>query len=148
MKKYLVVLVAVFALVVSGCSLKGGTKTLKCTKDISESGIKMVQTVNANFVNDKVETLDTTVLITLTEAQKPYMDTFINALKNQYDTQYGKYSHVDIKTEKTSDTEILVTVSFDYKKMTSDEKSGLDLVGSEKYVNNKKTLEKEGFKCE
>ena len=144
MKKFILIVAMVGLVCVTGCI---GDKTLTCTKDISSSGITMTQTVNVQFTSNKVNTMNTSIEITLPDSYKSYIDTFVSRFKQQYESQYGSYKHVTLKTEKKSDTKILVNVDFDYKNMTSAEKKGLDLVGSEKYSVNKKTLENQGYTC-
>ena len=144
MKKVLLVVMVMGLVLFTGCI---GEQTLTCTKDISSSGITMIQTVNVKFVNNKVDTMNTTVAVTLPDSYKSYIDTFVSRFNSQYKSQYGSYEHVKLNTVKKSDNQIDVNIDFDYKNMTDSEKKGLDLVGSERYSNNKKTLEKQGFTC-
>ena len=144
MKKFLLVITVVGLVLVTGCSRE---QTLTCTKDISSSGIDMLQTVNVKFVNNKVDTMNTTVVVKLPDSYKSYADTFVSRFKQQYESQYGSYEHVKIDTVKKSDSEIDVNIDFDYKNMTDQEKKALDLTGSEKYSVNKKTLEGQGYTC-
>ena len=52
MKKVLLVVMVMGLVLFTGCI---GEQTLTCTKDISSSGITMIQTVNVKFVNNKVD---------------------------------------------------------------------------------------------
>ena len=145
MKKSIFLSMALILLLVTGCMNK--TKTLVCTKDIGTSSIDMTQSINIKFIDDKVEDMTTTINVNLPDNYKSYINTFKTTLEKEYKSKYGSYKNVKLNTKVKNDNEIDVTMYFDYKKMSSSEKKALNLSGSEKYSENKKTLEDQGFSC-
>lgn len=144
MKKCLVVISVMCLALLAGC---GGNKVLTCTKQLSNTGIKMVQTATVNFVGDKIDTMNTKIVATLPDSYKSLINTLVNTYKKQYEKQYGDYKAVKVNTSKLSDSEIEISIDFDYKSLTDSEKVKLNMAGSEDYDVNKNTLEKSGFTC-
>lgn len=144
MKKCLVVISVMCLALLAGC---GGNKVLTCTKQLSSTGVKMVQTANVKFSGNKIDSMNTTIVATLPDSYKSLIDTFVKQFKTQYEKQYGSYKAVKVKTEKVSDSDIEINIDFDYKSLTDAEKVKLNMAGSEDYDVNKKTLEKSGFTC-
>ena len=154
MKKFFVLLICVTLLFLTGCELKNPfaakekeERTLTCTKEMSASGIPMSQIATIKFIDNKIDNLSTTILVKLPDAYKSQIDTFYNALEEQYDKAYKIKDHIKITTTKTSDSEIKVDIFFDYKNMTDEEKKQSEFEGSEDYDINKSTLEKDGYTC-
>lgn len=144
MKKFLSLVAVVFCTVLlSGC----GEKSLKCTKDISTSGITMQQAVDMNFNGNKITTMSTTISIEFNESQKAYVETMMSTLESTYKKQYGISKSVEVKTEKKSDLKYDITISIDYKNMSEADKKTLGMAGSENYDVNKKDLENSGYTC-
>ncbi len=144
MKKCLVVISVMCLALLAGC---GGNKVLTCTKQLSSTGVKMVQTANVNFTGNKIDTMNTKIVATLPDSYKSLINTFVTQFEKQYEKQYGDYKAVKVKTSKVSDSEIEINIDFDYKALTDAEKVKLNMAGSEDYDVNKKTLEKSGFTC-
>lgn len=145
MKKCLVVISVMCLALLAGC---GGNKVLTCTKQLSSTGVKMVQTATVNFTGNKIDTMNTKIVATLPDSYKSLINTFVTQFEKQYEKQYGDYKAVKVKTSKVSDSEIEINIDFDYKALTDTEKKKLNMAGSEDYDVNKNTLEKAGFKCE
>lgn len=145
MKKCLVVISVMCLALLAGCG--NSNRVLVCTKDLTSSGIKMVQEARVNFNGEKIDTMTTTITAKLPDSYKSYVDTFVSQFKKQYENQYGKYDSVDVKTTKKSDSEIVIDIDFDYKAMSDSDKKALNMAGSEDYDVNKSTLEKSGFTC-
>lgn len=144
MKKCLVVISVMCLALLAGC---GGNKVLTCTKQLSSTGVKMVQTATVNFTGNKIDTMNTTIVATLPDSYKSLINTFVTQFEKQYEKQYGDYKAVKVKTSKISDSEIEINIDFDYKALTDAEKKKLNMAGSEDYDVNKNTLEKSGFTC-
>lgn len=145
MKKSFVLAAALILVLVTGCA--GKERTLVCTKNLSNSTIKMDQTIDINFKGDKVKDMSTTITVNLPDSYKSYIDKFKENLDKEYKSKYGKYKSIKLNTTVKNENQIDVKLDFDYKNMTSSEKKELDLAGSEKYSVNKSTLEKQGFTC-
>ena len=143
MKKILLFIIVL--LTITGCNRN---KTLKCSKDISENEIKMHQTSNMSYVNDKLETIDISILVTIPDSYKAYMESSINNFKEQYSKLYEGNSHITFSVNKKNDSEIVIDVSADYKNMTEEEKKKLDFNSSDDYDINKKQLIQSGYQCE
>ena len=146
MKKCLVIISVICLVLVAGCG--NSARVLKCSKTLSSTGVKMVQTATVNFVGDRIDTMNTKIIATLPDSYKSLINTFVTQFEKQYEKQYGDYKAVKVNTEKVSDSEIEVNIDIDYKNMTDSEKSKLNMAGSEDYDVNKQTLEKSGFTCE
>ena len=146
-KRYFIMAVLLCCtLLFTGC----GKKTLKCSKDYSSSygnGMKMTQDVVATFSSNKVEKLTMKMNFELPESYASYASTYFDSLKNQYETSYGKYNGVKVSVDKASDMKFTVTISMDYKKLSSADKTAMGFVGSESYSANKSSFEKEGYTC-
>lgn len=145
MKKYLVIISVICLALVAGCG--NSNKVLTCSKDLTSSGVQMVQTATINFVGDKIDTMNTKIIATLPDSYKSLIDTFVTQFKTQYEKQYGSYDSVKVNTSKISDSEIEVNIDIDYKNMSDSDKTKLNMAGSEDYDVNKKTLENSGFTC-
>lgn len=145
MKKGIFLSLVLVLLLTTGCMKK--TQSLSCTKNLSNSTIKMDQKIDIKFVNDKVEDMSTTITVNLPDSYKSYIDTFKSNLEKEYKNKYGKYKSIKLDTKVKSDSQIDVNMYFDYKNMSSSDKKELNLSGSEKYSVNKKTLEDQGFTC-
>ncbi len=152
MKKYFVLLLFIALLLITGCTIENPivpkeTKTLACTKDISTQGVSMIQTANMKFIGDKVDSLDTDIIVTLPDKYKTKIDTFYKSFKNEYEEKYGNKEHVKLEVNKQGDDKIIVTITFDTKNMTAEEKKATGFVGSEEYEASKAGLEKSGYVC-
>ena len=145
MKKCLVVISVMCLALLAGCG--NDSRVLVCTKDLTSSGIKMVQEAQVKFIGNKVDSMNTTITATLPDSYKSYIDTFVSQFKRQYESQYGKYDTVKVSTTKKGDSKIVVDIDFDYKAMSDADKKALNMAGSEDYDVNKETLEKSGFTC-
>ena len=145
MKKCLLVISVMCVALLAGCGKSN--RVLTCTKQLSSTGVKMVQTATVNFIGDKIDTMNTTILATLPDSYKSLINTFVTQFEKQYEKQYGDYKAVKVKTTKLNDSEIEINIDFDYKSLTDSEKTKLNMAGSEDYDVNKKTLEKSGFTC-
>ncbi len=144
-RRVLLVVMILTILLMTGCGDK--KRTLTCEKSLSESTVKMKQKVDIEFIGDKVNTMSTTIYVTLPESYKSYFNTFKESIEKEYNDKYGKYKGVKLKTVKKSDTELDVIVDFDYKNISSTDKKALNMSGSEKYSDNKKSFEDQGFTC-
>ena len=146
-KRYFIMAVLLCCtLLFTGC----GKKTLKCSKDYSSSygnGMKMTQDVVATFSSNKVEKLTMKMNFELPESYTSYASTYFDSLKSQYESTYGKYDGVKVSVDKSSDMKFTVTISMDYKKLSSADKTAMGFVGSESYSANKSSFEKEGYTC-
>ena len=146
-KRYFIIAVLLCCtLLFTGC----GKKTLKCSKDYSSTygnGMKMTQDVEATFSSDKVEKLTMKMNFELPESYASYASTYFDSLKSQYESTYGKYDGVKVSVDKSSDMKFTVTISMDYKKLSSADKTAMGFVGSESYSANKSSFEKEGYTC-
>ena len=81
MKKCLVVISVMCLALLAGC---GGNKVLTCTKQLSSTGVKMVQTANVKFSGNKIDSMNTTIVATLPDSYKSLIDTFVKQFKTQY----------------------------------------------------------------
>lgn len=146
-KYYLIAVLLCCTLLFTGC----GKKTLKCSKDYSSSyggSMKMTQDVEVEFKNDKIGKLVMSMNFELPESSASYASTYIDSLKNQYETSYGKYDGVTVSVDKTSDLKFTVSIKIaDYQKLSSEDKTAMGFVGSETYSANKSSFEKEGYTC-
>ena len=153
MKKYILILI--ICLFITGCGLtdnflpaKVENKTLTCTKELNSSGIPMFQTAIINFADDKIEGINTNILVSLSDTYKKSIDTFVKSFEESYKKQYGDNKHVTVVVSKKSDSEILIDITLDYKNMNDEEKKSSGFSGSEKYDINKTQLEKSGYTCQ
>ena len=107
----------------------------------------MTQDVVATFSSNKVEKLTMKMNFELPESYTSYASTYFDSLKSQYESTYGKYDGVKVSVDKSSDMKFTVTISMDYKKLSSADKTAMGFVGSESYSANKSSFEKEGYTC-
>ncbi len=152
MKKYIYLLI-IGIIVITGCNNDKlfpdiiEEKELVCTKDITTSDIPMLQTVNIKFMNNKIETMNTNILVTLSNVYKSSIDTFVKSFEKTYADQYKDNSHIQVDVSKKSESEIFINIEIDYKNMTNEEKVSSKLTGSEDYSVNKMQFESKGYTC-
>lgn len=152
MRKYIYLLI-IGIIVITGCtnnmlisdSIK--EKELVCTKDITTSDTPMLQTVNVKFIDNKIETMNTNILVTLSSDYKPSIDTFVESFEKSYNDQYNGNDHIKVEVSKKSDSEIFINIDVDYINMTDEEKINLQLTGSEEYSINRAQFESKGYTC-
>lgn len=152
MKKYLYLLI-IGIIFITGCTDNKlfpdivEEKELVCTKDITTTDIPMLQTVNIKFINNKIETMNTNILVTLSDVYKSAIDTFVKSFEESYSNQYKDNEHIKVDVSKKSNLEIFINVDIDYKNMTDEEKVNSKLTGSEEYSVNKMQFESKGYTC-
>ena len=152
MRKYLHLLI-IGIIFITGCTNNElfpdimEEKELVCTKDITTTDIPMLQTVNIKFINNKIETMNTNILVTLSDVYKSAIDTFVESFKKSYSDQYKDNEHIKVDVSKKSNLEIFINVDIDYKNMTDEEKVSSKLTGSEEYSVNKMQFESKGYTC-
>ena len=155
MKKNIFLISVLCVLLLTGCGnneqlqeeVKKEEKILTCTKNIGDDDISMIQNADIRFIDNKIEGMSSTILITLPESYKSLMSTFIDSISESYKEQYKDNNHITVTTTQQSDLEILVDINFDYKNMTEEEKQSSGFAGSQDYEVNKSSLEKSGYDC-
>lgn len=135
-------------IVLTGCG--SSNKSLSCSKDFSSSmpsGISMIQDSEIEFKNNKVDSMKMIMKFEVSSTYASQFDTLMNTMKSTYENQYGKYSGINVTTNKTSDSTFEIVISFDYKSLDDTTKTAIGAVGSESYSVNKKQLESQGYSC-
>ena len=142
MKKLLGLLAVIIAFTLTGC---GATKTLTCTKDYNASGLQMHEDVKTTFNGDKVKKMVIAVDATMSDTLTPYADKIKDALTSQYKKYSDNGAPVDIKVDGK---EIHVVVTMDLDKMTSKQRSNLNVSNVKgSMTDNKKDFENAGYTC-
>ena len=138
MKKQITILsmLLVCVLLVTGC---GKGKTLKCKMTSAEFGDVELST---KFDKDKSVSQKMTMTVDAqTEAQaqstKTVLDTMLEAQYNQPNIKYES---------KVNGSKVVVTVEFDAKDLTDEEREDQNLTGT--YEDLKKAFEDQGYTCE
>ena len=133
-------------IMLTGC----GNKKLKCSKDYSDTygnNIKMTQDVDVDFKNDKIQKFVMNMNFELPDSFESYASNYLEQLKSQYESTYGKYNGITVTVNKTSDMKFTISVNVDYKKLSTTDKTTLKISGSEKYSDNKISFEQQGYTC-
>lgn len=142
MKKTLMILVAVVTMFcLTGC----GTETLTCTMSQSQTGMTMVQKVDATFVNNEVTKMNMKIDITLDDDYASYADTMKSTLEEQYKVFSDNGGKVDVSGEGNI---INIGIDLDVKNMTDKQIKNLnmgDVYGTKSATA--KELESEGYTC-
>lgn len=142
MKKCLVIISVMCLALLAGC---GGSKVLTCKISKTAGSISISQVATVKFESDKVDTMTQKITITLPESYKSLINTLVKTYQNQYEKQFAGSK---VNAEKTSDTEITVTIDTDYKNMSDADKKSSGFYGAEDYDTNRKQLENAGYTCE
>ena len=144
MKKILLIIICLF--IITGCGNENykGSKTLTCLKDVSQDDVKMTETSNLNFKDGKLETMAITIVATIPDEYKSYMNTFMESCKKEYNELYKDNDHISYDVKQTGDLEITILVNVDYLNMTEKEKED---IGSDDFEINKKQLIDSGYDC-
>ncbi len=147
-----VFLFIIMLIVITGCGKEKQNdvkeeKNLICEKEFNESSLTMLQTANINFIDNKINDIKSTILVTLPDEFKSNIDTFVKSFNDSYTKQYEGNTHVKVDINKKNDKEISIEVLLDYKNMTLEEKETSGFNGSEDYNINKTTLESNGYTC-
>ncbi len=125
-------------------------KTLECVKDYSEkmsNNIEMEQEVYIKFVDNKIDTMIMSMNFELPSNLSSSADTFVNSMKTTYDNKYGKYDGVKVILERDSNTEFSIVITMDFQKLSTTDRAGLGISGSEDYTVNKNSFVREGYTC-
>lgn len=124
------------------------TKKLNCSTTInSENGIKLSQTNDITFSNNTVKSLIMYMDVELPSNYASAANTYFSTLKNQYQSQYGKYNGVTVTATQLSTLKSRFTISIDFSKLSSTDKAAIGFVGSEDYNVNKAAFERQGYVC-
>ena len=144
MKKIIAVLSLVCVFCVTGC----GKGDLSCTKtNNSNENLKSEQTVNVNFKDKKVSTVDIKEVVNLSEKYEKYADQLEKNLKTQYGNFKENENGIEIKSTRDG-KKITLNVKADLTKMSSDAKNSFKAVGTAQTKDEvKKELESQGFTC-
>lgn len=145
MKKFFVVSVIVITIgFLTGCG--NSSKTLKCTKDDSATGMKMNQKVNVDFKGKDVTKMEILETVTVEDSYTSY----INELKSAFESQFANYNNkkgISMDT-KTDGNQIKISISADFATMDEDAKETLDIVNTKaEYDDMKKAFEAQGYTC-
>ena len=115
-------------------------KQLECVKDYSSqmsNNISMEQEVYMKFVDNKVEKMIMSMNFELPSNLASTADTFVNTMKNTYDSKYGIYN-----------TEFSILIDMDFPKLSATDRTALGMSGSEDYTVNRNAFIREGYTCE
>lgn len=137
--------ISMIVILFTGCNSK---KELECHKlsNITD-GVKMTQTYNITFDNDKIKTLNINLDFSLDDSMTNMSQVFYESVKKEYEEEYSKYKGVTIKTNKESDKNFNMNIIFDYSSLTEEEKNEIGFSGSESYKDNKSVLEEKEYTC-
>ena len=126
-------------------------KQLECVKDYSSqmsNNISMEQEVYMKFVDNKVEKMIMSMNFELPSNLASTADTFVNTMKNTYDSKYGIYDGVKVTLKRDSNTEFSILIDMDFPKLSATDRTALGMSGSEDYTVNRNAFIREGYTCE
>lgn len=135
-------------LLVSGCSSK---KSLTCTMETTDSGLKMTQTIGATFKNDKISNMEMKLEAKAVESSiKENWDLFISSLDSEF-KNYKNSDGISVKTQNDKNNYIYnFSINIDLNRAKEDDLLGLDLDikdSSDTYESFKEEATKEGYTC-
>ena len=82
MKKYLsIVLVAIFALVITGC---GSKQTIKCSMSQSTTGYKMTSDIDISLKDSKFDNMNMVINVTIDDSYLSYKDMLVSSLESEF----------------------------------------------------------------
>lgn len=152
MKKLLIVILLFCLFAVTGCGKKTGEskkegnifnpiKTMTCAKEeVDEYGYKTGEVVTITYNSKKILKTETEMIFQVEPALADFELKFTNA----YTEEIIKLDGVDMKNEKISDSEILVTRTIDYENINPEDVrekfkellgESYDISGSSIYLN-------------
>ncbi len=147
-KVWFVVGLVVSTILVSGCFFN--QKTVTCTRESSESGMKSSEKVVAKIKDDKLKTLDMEMHMDMSGEEQASIDATYNLVKPIYEG--FKAEGIEPVVSK-SDAGIDVAITFDFAKASEESLSKMDStfadMKSEKLdaEEYKKGMESEGYTC-
>ncbi len=139
-KIFMTVIAGVMLLSLTGCG-----KTLKCSITEEQSGMKMTQTMNVKFKNDKASSVTANIDMKVDKEYQEYMDTFADTLKDEFKDFEENGMSLDIATK---DDTIKVVIDANFDKMSDEQKNEIGFNSSDNsYDAIKKSLEDSGYSC-
>ena len=126
-------------------SLTGCGKTLKCSITEEQSGMKMTQTMNVKFKNDKASSVTANIDMKVDKEYQEYMNTLADTLKDEFKDFEENGMSLDIATK---DDTIKVVIDANFDKMSDKQKNEIGFNSSDNsYDAVKKSLEDSGYSC-
>ncbi len=130
---------------VTGCGGSKG-KTLNCTRELNETGMNESSAMKVKFKGDKVNKIDSTLKITLSDEFVSSLGSLKSSMESIYD---GIKTKDGVKIKSTSDkNSFTINLELDVSKFNENELAGIDLVDvNSSYDEIKSVYEKEGYTC-
>lgn len=138
-KKLLIIITTCFLL--SGCSQKTLTCTLKKETKTGNSEEKKIYT----FKNNKINTITTAITVNFKDEYKYYINTMEKDLKKSF-KDYNNYQGIKFNISKDKST-ITASVKVDNNKMNKESKKIINFNEKQTYKKIKEKLKKENYKC-
>ena len=127
-------------LFLTGCG--NDAKTMLCTITDEDSGIYQEYTLNFG-ANDLFESGHIVQDISVPESYRDYMDTYVDAVKEQFDT--SDYKDMDITVTDNGEDTIRVEMNFNADQLS--ETMNVEMDDSATYDNVKEEMENAGYTC-
>lgn len=145
MKKIHVLIIALLTIILTGC---GKEQYLECSQTLEQSGMTINQNVVTKFTLIEATYIDMTLDIKVSDSylQNASIDTLKDALKTQYDSQYGKKGiTLNYTTDKNN---IIIDIDFDLHNISDEDKKALNLTDVYGTITaTKKAMEDQGYTC-
>ena len=141
MKKFRLLIIFIFCILLSGC----GKQSLICTKEEKNDTGKVKYQVSILFENKSISNADLKTTMSIDDEYKDYSDVMVDRFKKILEVYKNKKG---IKADMSSSNNVIsANIKFNLKKMNNDDKktTGFDRNGSKKSI--KSYYEKEGFSC-
>lgn len=128
-----------------GCK-KTSNEKLKCTLKQEQDENSIVQTIEVNFENDKVISINMKMQTLLNDKYIPYIDLFVTNMEEQfsyYSDKRGVTSNIH-----QDESSVIVSILFSINNMEEQVKSELGFINvDDSYESNKHELEQIGYVC-
>ena len=144
--KKIITYLCVLSLALVGCKNKDTSKTLKCSMEREESSNNIVQTLEANFEDDKVISINMKIQTILNEKYIPYIDSFVTQMEEQFSNYKDKRGITSNVYQDESS--VTISISFNVNNLDEEAKKELGFIDTNDNLENaKKSLEKSGYIC-
>jgi len=148
-KKILILFIMLFMLV--GCGKK---EEMVCTIDgtnlLEDSDkISLIEDFTFTYKKDKLNKLRLDLSFTFDNDSynKDDMQAVAESIKSTYDEQYGDYKNIKVFLANKNNNTYVVSIVFNYNKLTNDEIEELNLEVEETIEENRDIFENNGYEC-
>ncbi len=144
MKKGLICLATIISIMfITGC---GESKVLECTKSKDMVGYSLSETETVKFSGNNVDEYEAEFDLVLDDSYKKYKEKFVKELEDKGMSKYTNLKGVKLTTKET-DEGVIITLTAQIKKMSSDDLKTLNIEKKANYDATKKDREADGYTC-